>query len=374
MSSIIKKYSMENKIKNQQKRIWLYVIDDRSYTEYEEYVKKSDEVYLGSYYKYKIKKEDIIIFYKRNKNKNKETGFIGIGICNRKAKSFQERPITIFKDNNNNRYNILLESIILMGNNIEFNIFQETIQKKYYKSIASFKRLYFNKNMILQEIPYDIGEIIYNNIYSKYYDLCKLQNNREENGMIEEKVENGMIEEKVEKVERVEMILIEEDTYYEDKDEQIREKEREYYDDKEKNAIGNVPILIEPCKKLIKKIKINSENTKTIKNIFINHYKQCKKCDVTNNGSRELSSIFNTMELEYKEDTEENLSKYMEYYHRSEVYKIDDNRVVINNIIDKYSIYDGCLLIIWGENVNITNLNIDSINNEYHSDGDTTII
>jgi hypothetical protein len=107
--------------------------------------------------------------------------------------------------------------------------------------------------------------------------------------------------------------------------------------------------LINPCEDFIFPDK-NKEL------YFVNHYKKCNKCDVTDNNDREICSIIDEAEIEYVEITDETDGYFdppLEAYWALEKYEPIDAKnnpfIRIAYINNGHYAYNKCILVSWIE-------------------------
>jgi hypothetical protein len=118
-------------------------------------------------------------------------------------------------------------------------------------------------------------------------------------------------------------------------------------DDLEDDLNGYIPIIIVPCKEF----KLPLKNRETY---FVQHYKSCNNCDITNNNNRELCSVMDKAEIEFLEIIEEKHAYFdpaLDHYFGGKKFepmgstKYPFIRVMyINNAHD---IYNKCIFITW---------------------------
>jgi hypothetical protein len=123
-------------------------------------------------------------------------------------------------------------------------------------------------------------------------------------------------------------------------------------DETHNNNRGFIPIMVIPCKDF----KIEKIDEKNRGDAFMNHYKKCNKCEVTNNNNRELCSIVDKAKIDFFDlETEKHafFNPALDCYFGMEKYEVLGAtqfpfiRVVyINN---KHALYDQCILITWCE-------------------------
>ena len=127
-------------------------------------------------------------------------------------------------------------------------------------------------------------------------------------------------------------------------DSETEEEEEMELDD---DPNGYIPIMIVPCENF----NLPDMNEEIY---FVNHYKTCDKCDVTNNNNRELCSVLNAANVEFCEITDEKHAYFdpaLEAYYKLKKYEPMGAEnypfVRVAYINNDHDIYDKCLLVSW---------------------------
>jgi hypothetical protein len=118
-------------------------------------------------------------------------------------------------------------------------------------------------------------------------------------------------------------------------------------DDIEDDPNGYIPIIIVPCKEF----KLPLKNRETY---FVQHYKSCNNCDITNNNNRELCSVMDEAEIEFLEIVTEKHGYFdpaLDHYFGGKKFEPMGSSkypfiraMYINNAHD---IYNKCIFITW---------------------------
>jgi hypothetical protein len=118
-------------------------------------------------------------------------------------------------------------------------------------------------------------------------------------------------------------------------------------DDLEDDPNGYIPIIIVPCEEF----KLPLKNRETY---FVQHYKSCNNCDITNNNNRELCSVMDKAEVEFLEIVAEKHGYFdpaLDHYFGGKKFEPMGSSkypfiraMYINNAHD---IYNKCIFITW---------------------------
>lgn len=301
-------------------KFWLLVLSKNTFIEYSKYKKN----YLTCFDDCGVKKDDIIIIFCKAGNKT-ESGFKGLIQTSRDQK--KNDKINIFKNNDLNKYFIKLKYKNIFTKAIKINEILNHLKTDLtgYKNIVSFRQSFRQKflkndNTLINIDPY--GKKIVDKLI--FLDENKNQNVTEEYSNTDSQTssEKSNIE-----------INSENDNTTEE------------FDQEEKP--GNIPILVVPCKdfKLPNKQK---------EKYFVNHYKTCKKCNITNNNSKDLCSIIDVAKIEIVEIIDEKhgyfdppLDDYFLIENHEPIDFSETPFIRVAFINNSHEIYDKCLLITW---------------------------
>lgn len=299
---------------NKKTKYWIYILTDIQWNIINNNI-RLNIMYLSAYSKKHINRNDIIIFY--IKNRTGHNGFIGIGQTDTCMDKNTEN-ISVYNDNNLNRYIIHLKSIKLHNNILRLRSFENTVFSicNDIKSSSYFAMKYLKGDCIFRDIPNHFGFNLTKNI---------LTHNSEP-------IQNNHI-----------------DALYSENQETPDNSNynSEIYDTKDYKIINNIPIMLLTCDKLKTDTKTTDSISKKI-SIIIKHYKYCSECDITNNNTTELHMTLNKIHIKSIKYTTTEYDLCLESYLSMNVYPENKNNMYIkiydmNN--DAY--YTGDILIVY---------------------------
>lgn len=118
----------------------------------------------------------------------------------------------------------------------------------------------------------------------------------------------------------------------------------------EEDEHGFIPILIIPCDNF----NLNILPSEGKKKYFIEHYKTCNNCDIINNNSIELTTIFDSAKIEFitiKEQDNALLEIPLNYYYSLKKYDPADSKsqkfIRVAYINNSHELYNKCYLVTW---------------------------
>ena len=378
-------------------RFWLYVITKSAYKDYI----KSKSQYL-TFFEKKVNKGDIIIIFNKDRSCN---GFGGIVQLETNPENNEIKQINIFKNNNLNRFYSKVSFKLLFTSLIRIESIVEHLKTEAtgFKNIASFRSKFMKNDNTVIEMP----------LYGKRITDKLVQISEEENNkLIQSENSNSASDEKntiklskyVKNIAKKKNIQIVEEsdnepeeqivksnndnenscendneTLSESDDEDISDLEnknnifqkspikKNYHandddddddddeniensedtQDKNEDSNGFIPLLIIPCD-LFKFPQTNKDK------YFRDHYKNCNKCDITNNNNRELCSILDKATLqviEIKDEKHGYFNPALDAYFNLKKYEPMDSKetpfIRVMNINNDHEFYNNCLLIAW---------------------------
>lgn len=305
-------------------RFWLYVLSKNYCTD----ITKNCDINVGFFENKDIDKEDVIMLYCKDGSRN---GFLGILQLLEKPK-LSNGTIKIFKDNNFNRFYSKLKYKKMFGDLIKPNEILNSLQTEVagFKSVASFRSKFLkNLNTIIKIELYGkkiIDKLI--EVSNSNDEISKQGNDSEEIIYSEEESKSDNVSDEEE----------------ESKCDSASNDEKEESENDDTN--GLIPIMIEPCK--------NFEWSNDRVKYFVEHYKNCKKCKVTNNNDRELCSIIDEAKIEVVEIDEEEHGYFNpvleNYYALKKCEPLGATEypfVRVSYINNDHDIYNKCLLVSW---------------------------
>lgn len=316
---------------------WVYTISKQHWEQMREHF-SNGKLYITSYHRYSILKNDIILVYQKDtkQGKNAENGFVGV-LCATNDLSFNTQ-IKIFKDQNMNKHIVSIKIVHI------FNFFRKMIDVsphikncKEYKSDSSFVKKHIVGNVNFVKMTNVLGKCLYDVLMGMYNAdnsaklnddeideppkkvsgiLTNKQNNNKslikpssklstkqielqkpysdddsaesdrsdesvESDGSSESAESNRSDESVESVESSNSCKS--NKSYGSSGSSASGKSMSNSDDDTDSFIGNIPILIIPCKKF----KI-TKNSKEMIEMFKSHYGRCEQCDIYNNNKLEM--------------------------------------------------------------------------------------
>ena len=278
-------------------KIWIYVVMIDQWEIIKQNIQKQKK-YLCAYSGKNIGSADIILIYlkpdKGTKKVNKESGFIALA----QVKTDMEKntdDIKIFNDNNLNRYILELSIINIFNIPFKIGLFNDLIIEQTNNKIKGAVR--FAITMMKGEFTF--SEITHKNLgieIIKYlYELISANDPKDI------KSDN------------------ESDNESEEKSDNESDNESESEKSSSKKIIKQmIPVMMIVCQKL-KKILNNSKNKTEEKthNIII-HYKNCDKCEITNNNTHEIYPTLKKVNINNIKFIESNYDKILKAYHALE--------------------------------------------------------
>lgn len=290
---------------------WMYTIKD---TDWDRIKKK---LLLPSYKKFEIKKNDIVMVYQKSRSL-KKTGIISVCQALSKMKS---SDIRLSDDNSCNNFS--LEPSIMSNFDIPCKIkhFAESLKNNTveFKSEKNFKTKYVKNNTDFTKINSFLGlELLRETI--KLSNELEMSNDTSDDSCSS----NSSCE-------------LEEYTNSSD-------------DDSILYVIGNIPIMMIPCKSLEW-----NDDPDEFDEVFKNHLLSCKKCEKTDNNNKNISSVINDANMYYhKLKNKDKIEKMLSYYLNLKNYVFelsnDDKNythIYVFKIIDEDSIYNNCILVVF---------------------------
>jgi hypothetical protein len=316
-------------IRSANTKFWIYNLTTKNYQEFIKIKTQSNNQYIN-FFEYQnpiIKKHDIILLF----IKDKDPGFIGI-IQVGETVHDNKGKIVIFKDNNLNNYTAKVNFKIMFDNVVKVPIILSNLHSKNvgFKNVSSFSSKFFKKvntACLLEHHGREIMEHLFIICHAKTVE--KSINNIPEIKLDSKKIKYNQI--------------IKEENKSDEEDENEEDEEEDQHD---KN--GYIPIMVIPCPEY----NFNYNNPSKY---FLNHYKHCNDCIITNNNNRELCSIMDdktTVEYEHiKEKKNSCLDISIEAYFNLRKYEPYENKnyplIKIMYIDNEHEIYDGCIIVAW---------------------------
>ena len=339
---------------------WIYVMSNKIFKEFE----KNNNMNLSTFYNYNLRRSDIIFIF----IKKAQSGFIGI--CRVGTNQVFNKDIAVFKDINLNKYLFTLNYATFFDKVVQLKAIFPTVKADIegYDTERAFTKAYLREPNSMNKLDYN-GEKLLNKLYelTKMPDVMnvtvskpvasktnkkkkkELKNSddtltdSEDSKMSEcnkrKKDQAGKIKKKLDN-QSINIIDTENDSEGKKEDSGPDEDEISVTEIK-----GMIPIMIVPCKDFSLPKKKKEE-------YFRDHYKFCKKCDITNNNNLELCSVLDTLNISFTDDLDENFAEALKCYDETIAFAYDSNNMTIYEIKnDECDIYNDCLLIVWNNNI-----------------------
>lgn len=333
--------------------LWIYSLSKDFFNE----LVAADSMTLNLFEESFIKKNDVIIIYVKDRLANAFRGIMQAS-CDCK----QNKGLAIFSNKHMNRWcvDISFRSFFtepikpitfiekLNVNDIGYNN-PGPFSRKYMKNLDTVCKVDNHQKKIIDTFIKMAG-IQVNEIHRNIEQIVFMANNPVVYDLYPEIVFDDSTEETFDMSDNESIIESNEESNDDDgsisgyDDEGSEEEE---YEEIEDDPNGYIPILIIPCK------DFKFPNTNKDK-YFIEHYKTCNKCDITDNNTRGLSSIIDHATVEFYEITDKKHAFFLptldSYYalKKFEPFGIEMYPFVrILYINNGHYLYDKCIFVVW---------------------------
>lgn len=311
-------------------KYWVYVLQNNHWEHLSELFKKN-KFYISSFKNYSIKENDIIFVYQKHRSTLK-IGFVAICQTSTKMIFNEKNKIKIFKDMNMNRYFVELGIVLPFNDPYRMSTIEKHLGKNDDFRTSSFRNDHLKEASAFSEINKDIGR----NLLKILVELSDEAPPETSNDNIDSYDENEESEES-ELSELSEQDNTESDDNISDDDEILV-------------VDGHIPIMMIPCQEF----EWNKDSEVTIEN-FKTHYKNCSKCQKTDNNDVSFLPVLESSEIYCKEiKKDEEIEEYVDCYHelRKYMFKLADedkqySHVYLFRINHRGDTYHKCILIIW---------------------------
>ena len=341
-------------IKTNETSFWIYTIKDTFWNILDKNIK-----FLVSYKKDVINNGDIIFIHYVNTNRKNPIYKHGIiALC--VAETYQNINVSkkIFDDKNLNKYILNVKDITIFNKTYSLNTLLENNQK--FKSPAYFIKKYASDNVSLKVIDNNIGLLLLS-IFNKILntndnsdnnsdnddsdndnsDNDNSDNDNSDNNNSDNDDNNDNDNNSVNTNNIKNNVVAPIKSYNSD----ITFDKSDNSDDEPMSTVGNIPILLIPCKELEQQLD-NIEKIKT-------HYMDCEKCNRYNNNKREIYNDLIKRKISYKIITDINeinkieksyneISKYLRLQ-----YGIIEPDIIFTKISKTTHYYNNCIFILW---------------------------
>lgn len=291
---------------------WIYILTSDQWDIIKTNI-DNKKFYISAFLKSNIKDGDIILFYKKVNNTSNSGGYVAVaetamdmlkndGTLDTNNKKNSSGKIKVYKDTNMNRFVTKIWTAIIFDTSMGNDVFTGMINNKNsrFKNVQQF---------IFKTIK---GECNFTPIESKELGLNLVkkmieesENDHDLNSEINSNYDSDADNESENKIEKIHSIF-------------TTSESSETFDNSDKSSIldsdtsnnseisidiltsedngrpthyetkSNIPILLVPCSDLPKDINKLSRDKNIVQMIY-HHYIHCDKCDITNNGNKELS-------------------------------------------------------------------------------------
>ena len=396
---------------NDKINFWIYPIEKKYWSEYQQYIKLNKSLHLGVIYNNPMIDKNIVIFYVKSK------GFSGLCTIN---SNYVAEKVNIFKDKNLQKYVLKINKVIIFDQIITVSTVKSNILNKGFKSIQWFSSFIKSNSKLFKmnsDIAKDIIDVLcYQANEKKYnYDSDKKsdcesdgesdsESDSETDTKPNEKSDslpdnvsdtesdnesdtesNGKLNSKCKKkIKKIPKSDIGSDSYggiesvvsniYSDCDNTDKDIEDEILSSCTDNDVseeeidieninGHVPVMILTCKNFeFPEIDCDSEEIDEYGNTeddnekckyFINHIKKCKKCNKINNNGIDFIHFLENAIINYSllEETSAEYSIIIEYYQSVKKYNSFGDSIEKDTAkiynIQDDEMYDGCVIVTW---------------------------
>ena len=356
---------------------WIYTMNKKLWDEYTKSTDSSDDdsLFISSYDKTSIKKGDIIFYYVKDASNSGFTGISRVSSSHRK----NVKHIKIFNDKNLNEHIIKLNYVTFFNNPIKIKpIFSVLLNENVagHKSIETFRSKYMKRNIFFEKLTTN-GY----NLMTKLFEISDQHDNQDDydqddhdqnndnqdndNQNNDNQDDDNQDDDEYKQItidnsdNDEHCISIEDDneespTYSNNSSLFIKNNSEDDNDNADDNINegddeGEIPILIVTCDEF----KWPSSTKKCI-DYFIDHYKKCRNCEISDNNNMQISRILDNADIEYyvcKKIKDAYFEIPLQYYHELLRHDPLDRKtspfIRITRIENKHEIYHGCILITW---------------------------
>ncbi len=322
-------------------QFWVYTLNKKLWDEYNKSTDASEDdgMFISSYENQNLKEGDIVFYYLKD---FKKSGFIGISqVCSDQTKN--SKKIKVFNDKNLNKNVVRIGYLTIFENPVRvdtiFNIIKHdsaglrsksSFTSKYLKKIARFEKFNFNGERLLE----------------KLYEVTSIEET-ESSELIETPKKSI-----AKKLKKENIKLMDKTESYSESCSEIESCSEVSQNEESQDAeCGEIPILISPCNEFSWPKNKNSQ-----KKYFIEHFKSCRNCDVTDNNNSRIGAILDSAKIEYyvvKTNRDPYFEIPLEDYFalkRHDPLDAPDNVnsfIRICRIDNGDEIYQNCILLTW---------------------------
>jgi hypothetical protein len=329
---------------NDKCNFWVYVLLEEQRDVIMENFKKENP-YISAYTPKKILEGDIVMLYVKSENKkvHHHNGFFAVGQTISDMKK-NNNNVQIFVDKNLNRHIVDLESVNFCDKPYKIGTLCDIPTNK----IKGLSSVILNGDSTFNEMPNkSIGFTIAEKLYSLgVTDINFLKPDVKKSEKTNIHTDQTDQSDSSDDPSSDDSSL--DDSNSDEPDDQSSDQSDKPNDSEYQS---NIPILMITCKelkktlKLIGKKKVRNKNIQMIETILW-HYKFCRKCDITNNNSRELQPTLNSKQISEIEFAKYGYDDALCYYLALEQYPKEVNTLYIKIYLMKdHEIYKKDILI-----------------------------
>lgn len=333
-------------------RFWIYVITHKQWTRLNHNL-ENDILYCSAYAMYGVRKNDIIMIYKKDP---KIGGFVGVAQVYSDMHS-NTKGISIYGDHNMDNNLIEFEQITLLSIPIKISkitCFAQTIYKKY----QSFSKKMLQGECSLREMDKKSGFVLIDYlIKTTTIDLPTTQTTLD---TLEQPIDTDEqpIDSKIEPI--IDELIERQDPSDCESDEEMKNMEMK----KARRCGKYIPVMLCGCKlieKGVQKIIQNKGGKKPFNEndfleLMMRHYDDCDECEFTNNNDGDIGRIIRRISsdnvhiyfdhTETDDTIEEMMNKTFDSYLLADPYSSSDGEHLNIYLIDDHE-YKGAIVFEW---------------------------
>jgi len=345
---------------------WIYTMSKKLWDEYTRSTDSSDDdsLFISSYDKSSIKKGDIIFYYVKDFN---NSGFTGLGRVSGSHRK-NVKHIKVFNDRNLNEHVVKLNYVTFFNSPIKIKDIFDSLRDDDvagHKSIETFRSKYMNRKVFFEKLTVKGLDLM-----KRLFEISDATDENDQNddeitdesskNNAEHPLDNSYNE--IESDEENEADQIDSVGNTDDSPSSansatssvfIKQKTDNHESDDEQpesgDPEGEIPILIVKCESF----KWPSSANQCI-DYFVDHYKTCKECEISDNNNIQISRILDDANIEYyvcKKLKDAYFEIPLQYYHEllthDPINRTTRPFIRITRIENGHEIYQGCILITW---------------------------
>jgi translation initiation factor 2 beta subunit (eIF-2beta)/eIF-5 len=346
---------------------WIYTMSKKLWDEYTRSTDSSDDdsLFISSYDKSSIKKGDIIFYYVKDFN---NSGFMGLGRVSGSHRK-NVKHIKVFNDRNLNEHVVKLNYVTFFNSPIKIKDIFDSLRDDGvagHKTVESFRSKYMNRKVYFEKLTIKGFELM-----KRLFEISDSNEQVDDSEITDETVKtdacnsskNSYKEIGSDEPDKIDSVGNSDESpssanstsssvFIKQKSKTETEKDINESDSGEAESgdpEGEIPILIVKCKLF----KWPSTANECI-DYFIDHYKTCKECEITDNNNIQISRIIDDANIEYyvcKKLKDAYFEIPLQYYHEllthDPINRTTRPFIRITRIENGHEVYQGCILITW---------------------------